>query len=120
MGFDPPTVHQVSAVNVGHSANSKTITTVIQVSNSMFKFDVYSFYAKGYTAGFLPKEIVETCRQLIDETDWYDNDFHVKYPTWNMLPDDGTDEYYQEIIRELKTLNSAPPRLKYIGECILA
>ncbi len=86
----------------------------------MFKFDVYSFYAKGYTAGFLSKEIVEDCRQLIKNTEWADSDFFVKYPTWNMLPDDGKDEYYQEIVRELKTLNSAPPELKYIGERILS
>lgn len=85
----------------------------------MFKFDVYNFYANGYSAGFLPKEITEQCRQLIDKTEWADSDFFVKYPTWNMLPDDGKDEYYQEIVRELKTLNSAPPELKYIGEQIL-
>ena len=87
----------------------------------MFKFDVYSFYARGYSVGFLPKKIVQLCRQVIENTEWYyDNELHVKYPAWNMLPDDGTDEYYQEIIRELKSLNSAPSELKYIGECILS
>jgi hypothetical protein len=37
-----------------------------------------------------------------------------------LLPDDnGTDEYYQEITRELQTLNTAPPEIKYIGDRIL-
>ena len=86
----------------------------------MFNFDIYSFYTKGYTVGFLPKEIVESCRELINETDWYDNTSHVNYPTWNVLPENESDEYYQEIVRQLKTLNCAPPKIKHIGECILA
>jgi hypothetical protein len=88
----------------------------------MFKFGVYNFHTNGYTVGFLTKEIVELCREVIAETPWttMNNDTHVQYSSWNILPDDGHDDYYQEILRDLKSLNCAPPKLKYIGDCILS
>lgn len=85
----------------------------------MFQFDIYSFYTKGYTAGFIPKDLADECKELISETK-FEGD-HVKYPSWNLLEgEDGADLYYEEVLRELKSLNCAPPEVKYIGERILS
>jgi hypothetical protein len=87
----------------------------------MFTFDTHSFYTKGYTAGFLPEEISQQCKELIKNTEWADIDFHVKYPEWCLLhTDSDADDYYEEKMRELKGLNASPPEVKYIGEQILA
>lgn len=86
----------------------------------MFNFDAHSFYSKGYSAGFLPNNIVEQCRNVIADTEWDDVEDHVQYPEWNLLSEESdADEFFEERLRELKSLNMAPPEVKYIGEQIL-
>lgn len=86
----------------------------------MFKFDTHCFYTNGYTAGILPDEIADQCKAVIRDTKWADIDFHVKYPKWSLLENDSdADQFYEEKLRELKSLNMAPPEIRYIGDQIL-
>lgn len=81
-------------------------------------FDTFTFFNKGYTWGFVPKDVYELARNEIVNTTFVGD--VPEYAEWNKLPlNDDDDQFYYEIIREKMTLDRTPASFKYIGELLI-